>query len=157
MAKSMNAEMAWNAVADAESREPTADFPLRRAADEPSACDATGLALGAATRLRLDENGGELARLRDELQRAEAARTVAAPEQHRSIFSAAAPAAAAAAEPPLLGGATRSPPAPPFSASRIVASAAHRTMASNREDMERKAEALRQAMARAAQENGDDS
>jgi len=155
MAKSMNAELAWNAVADAESREPTADFPLRRAADEPSACDATGLALGAATRLRLDENGGELARLRDELQRAEAARTAAAPGQHRSICSAVALAAAAAAEPP--SGAARSPPAPPFSASRIVASAAHRTMASNREEMERKAEALRHAMARAAQGNGDDS
>jgi hypothetical protein len=155
MAKSMNAELAWNAVADAESREPTADFPLRRAADEPSACDATGLALGAATRLRLDENGGELARLRDELQRAEAARTAAAPGQHRSICSAVALAAAASAEPP--SGAARSPPAPPFSASRIVASAAHRTMASNREEMERKAEALRHAMARAAQGNGDDS
>ena len=147
--KRLEDEVAWNAVADAEAREPTCDFPLVRAADEPAACDAMGRALGAATRERLERDGSALDVLRAELQRVEAAAAAAAAAAMNgggsSIFAAAAAPSAEATAPP----STASLHAPPMSAAQIVASTAHRTVASNREDMERKAEALRRAMERA--------
>ena len=140
-AKRLEDEVVWNAVADAEAREPTCEFPLVRAADEPAACDAVGRALGAATRERLERDGSALDVLRAELQRAEAIATTATGEGS-SIFAAAAALSAEATAPP----SSVSLRTPPMSAAQIVASTAHRTVASNREDMDRKAEALRRAM-----------